>query len=94
MSLPFISHPTDRPNFSVVHIGNCSFWFSYETCIAFRTPAGTTRICENAWGPTTGKHLNWIDSDKAKRIPRTQFQSELSNVVSGQNVLYDLARLT
>ena len=51
----------------VFHIGGNSFYFSYETLIAFTTPDGLV-IRKNEWGPTTGKHLNAIDEDKKKRV--------------------------
>ena len=31
-------------------------------------------ISENCWGATTGKHLNFIDRDKSKRLPRWEFE--------------------
>jgi hypothetical protein len=68
-----ISHPTDRPNFSRVSIGNLDLWFSYETVIAFTSGPGRTVISENVWSTTTGKHLNWIDSDKTRRLPHEDF---------------------
>ncbi len=44
----------------ILAIGDCEYFFSYQTCIAFRgTSAGAyikVRIA-NAWGPTTGKHF-------------------------------------
>ena len=30
------------------------------------------------WGPTTGKHLNAIDSDKSRRIPGDKFEALLA----------------
>ena len=39
------------------------FWFSYDTLVAFRTK-GEFHIVKNYWGTTTGKHLNWICSNK------------------------------
>jgi hypothetical protein len=80
-----ISHPTDRPNFSVVTIGSLSLWFSYTTVIAFMTPEISV-VCDNVWGPTTGKHLNYIDSNKANRVPRQEFLDQLEAVLNGQEL--------
>ncbi len=69
-----ISHPTDRPNFSVVAVGPVSLWFSYRTVIAIRGD-GPTFVRENDWGATTGKHLNYVDGgNKAMRLPSEQFE--------------------
>lgn len=59
-----------------------TFYFSYETCVAFYTPEGLV-ITENNWGPTTGKHLNWVEPDKSKRIPLEDFNSKLQEVMYG-----------
>jgi hypothetical protein len=37
-----------------------TFYFSYRTLIAVRFPDGSLLMRENAWGPTTGRHLNAI----------------------------------
>lgn len=52
-----ISHPTDRPNFSRVTVGELVLHFSYETVIAFHHPSTGLAVSENLWGPTTGKHI-------------------------------------
>ena len=36
-------------------------YFSYKTPVAFETIETGLVVRENDWGPTTGKHLNWID---------------------------------
>ena len=75
-----ISHPTNRPNFTEVTVGDVTLWFSYETVVGFRdwrTGRGL-RVTQNYWGPTTGKHLNWIDNgDKASRLDADDFKLEL-----------------
>lgn len=71
---PGINHPTDRPNFSVVNFGELTLWFSYQTVIAFDSPVTGQVISENAWGPTTGRHLNYINSDRSERKPREEFK--------------------
>lgn len=67
-----VSHPTDRPNFSIVTIGDVSIGFSYRTAIHVSGPAGTATR-ENAWGPTTGKHLGYF-ADKDRRVSAEAFR--------------------
>ena len=59
-------------------------YFSYKTPIAFRTFKTGLVIRENDWGPTTGKHLNAIDSDKSRRIPGEQFERRLAEAFKGE----------
>lgn len=61
-----------RPNFHYLKYNDITLWFSYETLVAFET---TEKLycCENVWGNTTGKHLNYIQSDKKLRIPYHDF---------------------
>ena len=84
MEAPTISHPTDRPNFTVVTIGDRTYWFSYRTCVGFldySTGRGIV-VRRNDWGPTTGKHLNYIDDGtpqaKARRVDGEAFQALLA----------------
>lgn len=58
----------------VFYVDGRAFYFSYETLVAFTDPSGNLVIRENDWGPTTGKHLNAIDSDKSKRVTGTRFE--------------------
>lgn len=52
-----LHNPTGRNTPAhVVDLGSLEFFFSYETCIAFRGPMGSMRITNN-WGPTTGRHF-------------------------------------
>lgn len=48
-------------------------YFSYETLVAFKVPGYQLVSVENVWGPTTGKHLNWIGEPKDARLPRGDF---------------------
>lgn len=75
-----IAHPTNRPNFTRVSIGNLTLWYSYETVIGFQT-TGNRVVSENVWGNTTGRHLNEI-SDRSDRIPRDRFIRELADVLT------------
>lgn len=72
METPSINHPTDRPNFTQVWVGGHQFYFSYHTVIAV-----DGKVRKNNWGPTTGKHLNYIDGGddlaKARRLDDDEF---------------------
>lgn len=54
------------------------FYFSYQTLVAFRI-RGRLVVRRNIWGPTTGKHLNWIDEGslvtQAKRVSESEFEA-------------------
>lgn len=43
-------------------------YFSYDTLVAFRGYINAEQcglfVCENVWGVTTGKHLNFIDGGR------------------------------
>lgn len=52
-------------------------WFSYKTPVAFHD--GSTLVCrENDWGPTTGKHLDWIEPDKSRRVSGEEFEKRFA----------------
>ncbi|GAF80298.1 unnamed protein product, partial [marine sediment metagenome] len=64
-------------DFTRVNIGSYTIWFSYKTPIAFQTPEGGKVVRENEWGPTTGKHLNYIDrGEKGSRVDGTTFEQQ------------------
>jgi hypothetical protein len=56
-----------RYGFHTIRLTMCGItvWFSYQTPVAFRVGVGKITIRTNNWGPTTGKHLNWIVKDVA-----------------------------
>lgn len=56
-----------------------SYWFSYHTMVAFRIK-GEFHIIKNYWGPTTGKHLNWICADKSIREDEETFQANFNRL--------------
>jgi len=64
-----------------VEIGNLELFFSYKTVVAYRTIEDGVVICENVWGTTTGKHLNWICRDKSRRLPYAEFEKRLSKLL-------------
>ena len=56
---------TEQPNTLLVCTDKADFYYSYNTVVAvFVHEADRFFVRENVWGPTTGKHLNWIDSGK------------------------------
>jgi hypothetical protein len=64
-------------------IGNLTLWFSYTTLVAFKESARGLVVVKNYWGPTTGKHLNWIDGgNKAARVSRETFGEAWTEVLS------------
>lgn len=66
-----------------VNVETATFYFSYQTCVAFHTYQTGLVVCENVWSTTTGKHLNWIDGgDKEGRLPYREFQAQLAEVTS------------
>ena len=61
--------------------GAFTYYFSYRTLVAFDSPESGLVVRENEWGPTTGKHLNWIDGgDKASRVSADEFYRRLEEV--------------
>lgn len=68
------------------------YWFSYETLIAFHIK-GEFHIIKNYWGPTTGKHLNWIDSDKSIREDEETFNANYNRLI-GDNKKQDFLTIS
>ncbi len=69
-----------------ITIGDLTLWFSYETVVAYYDFTDGKIVSENNWGPTTGKHLNWIDGGgdqaRAKRLPRDVFERQLTAAIA------------
>ena len=69
-----------------INIGKVRLYFSYDTVVAFNDN-GYNVVCENAWGTTTGKHLNWIDSGNKKgRLPGVEFKQQLKEMLKRHNL--------
>lgn len=68
-------------NSIAIELGTRTVYYSYDTVVAFKGYNSKGEyfncICENAWGNTTGKHLNWINPDKSKRISLNEFEKKL-----------------
>ena len=80
-----ISHPTDRPNFSVVQLGRLVVIFSYSTPIGFSVGGEAWTLSENLWGQTTGKHLNYFGAES--RIEREKFEALLTQVLKDHSLV-------
>ncbi len=66
-----------------VNIGPLTVWFSYKTPVAFQLAGESRVVRKNNWGPTTGKHLNWIDDgDKKNRVDGQTFERLWNEQVS------------
>jgi hypothetical protein len=63
-------------------VNNIDYYFSYKTLVAFNHKSTGLVIRENLWGNTTGKHLNWIDNDKSKRVDTPTFFEKLDELKS------------
>lgn len=70
-----------------IDIGTATFYFSYQTVIAFSTPKTGLIVRKNSWKATTGKHLNWIDGgNKKSRINSEEFENKLNEVLKEYNL--------
>ena len=69
-------------NSIAIRMGTRTVYYSYDTVVAF---CGTNSkgkefdcVCQNLWGQTTGKHLNWIDGgNKKARLSKNEFEKQL-----------------
>lgn len=76
-----LSNPTGRNTPAhVVTIGQREYFFSYETCIAYRGPGSCSdswraiRIA-NHWGPTTGRHFTDLGCKNFETVDDAAFNS-------------------
>jgi hypothetical protein len=71
-----------KPNLTKVEVDGTTYWFSYNTLVAFKAEGGGMYVRRNDWGGTTGKHLTLIDgggrSSVALRVDRTDFEAALA----------------
>ena len=65
-----------------IDLDTIELWYSYETIIAYRDIEDGLTIRHNDWSTTTGKHLNWIDPDKSKRISGIEFEARLQSALA------------
>ena len=74
-------------NYNMVEIGYLEIYFSYETCVGFRTSKTGLVVSENIWGSTTGKHLNWLDGGrKESRVPIDEFEKQLKELLESRGL--------
>jgi hypothetical protein len=64
-----------------INIGSIKIYFSYDTIVAFKDSDGVLTICQNEFSNVTGKHLNWIDTDKEIRLPFNKFIKALDTLL-------------
>jgi len=70
-----------------IAVGQLTFYFSYDTIVAFSSPETGLVVHENDWSTTTGKHLNQIDrGNKKNRIPASEFEAKLKEVLKNHNL--------
>ena len=72
MSITTLTLTQIKSNFAKISLGETALYFSYATLVAFEHE-GRTICIENQWGPTTGKHLNYVEADKKKRVTKETF---------------------
>ena len=64
-------------------VGGFTFWYSYQTLVAFQAPNHNRVVRQNDWGPTTGKHLTMIDGGrKNERVDSVTFEAKLEELVA------------
>ena len=87
MQLPTISSygNYDSDNYGAhslqVDFENFRLYYSYKTIVAYYDLTDGLVCCVNVWGTTTGKHLNWIQPDKKKRVKYDDFQQMLKTML-------------
>lgn len=73
-------------NTLMVDLGSIRLYYSYKTIVAFWTADTGLVTSKNVWTVTTGKHINWIQPDKSKRIFNDDFQGQLEQAISSHIV--------
>ena len=80
MEIGFYNENTAK-NAPYVKVNGVTFYLSYETVVAvsYAMESGRVvmKVIKNYWGPTTGKHLNWISTDHSIRLDDADFEKEL-----------------
>jgi len=69
-----------------IQIGKLVLYYSYNTVVAFRDREEGFFISENVWSRTTGKHLNWLESNKNNRMDYDDFRERLHEVLDKYNL--------
>jgi len=78
-----LTNPTGRDTQAhIVTMGDCCYYFSYETCIGFSGQSdGDCRSVrlKNRWGPTTGRHFNEMLCGNFPIVSDNEFEYILEN---------------
>ena len=66
-----------------IFLGGLTLYYSYKTIVAYYDILDGQVVCENSWGVTTRKHLNWIDGgDKKNRKSSKVFDAMLEAAIA------------
>lgn len=66
-----------KNNFNEVVINDVTYYFSYNTIIAIDDQNGL-KISKNEWSNTTGRHLNFINTNKKIRIDHDELMQYIA----------------
>lgn len=66
-----------------VYVGNCILYFSYNTLIGFSDNQCNLRR-SNIWGPTTGKHMNYLGIKEFKEISEDELEHYVHAALAAQ----------
>lgn len=58
-----------------------TIYYSYDTIVAYEDIHDGLVCSKNIWSNTTGKHLNWIQPDKSKRVDYLGFVGLLNSAI-------------
>lgn len=86
-----LNNPTGRRTEArELRLGDVTLYFSYDTCIAVRSPRGVFRR-HNSWGPTTGRHINEMHVRSFPECEEEEFKDKLRAAVMqlGLNLFND-----
>ena len=64
-----------------VNFQNFRLYYSYDTIVAYDDIDDGLVCSENVWTVTTGKHLNWIEPDKKRRVEYGVFEIKLREML-------------
>lgn len=84
-----LGYSKPNPNTIGVDTGSLRLYFSYTTIVAFETPNSGLVISENVWSNTTGKHLNMIYANKRARIPHSEFEQRVNQLMSTMQISFN-----
>ncbi|MFA5197714.1 MAG: hypothetical protein WC437_04845 [Patescibacteria group bacterium] len=69
----------------MIRLKSIKIWYSYHHIVAFSIN-DEKYVSTNVWSRTTGKHINAIEPDHAKRMPYDVFaQKFLDLIINGMN---------